>query len=419
MQPSSVPTTPSLRRSRRRAGSACGVVTVLLITASMQLARDRLPRLGRSSPAPRRTGHGRRAATDRAARHGAGGPGPRCGAGRAVRSCVAGQRRRVRAGGARRRLARGRPRRPGQRGHRDPRRTPRPLPREHRGGWAHLVVAPRAGTPMDTRLRGHLLRQPAGHVGVERPGARARGGPRAAHVRPRRPGCAIGRRRRPPPGRGAGPRACWPALRLRVEGERRPQPLPAHDPGRHRAHVPHPVRHRSPRGSSRSAPTGMHSAFWMLPQDSAVLQRRPRPGQPRSTSWSSSGDTRPRRGDHRLVRRPGYGPGWSSVSLGGKFSDARRALGTRPGVVAGVPRVLGRVDAGGVRLPRRRSRVLPREPGGVPRAGRTSCCRCWPRTTSSTTSAPATSTTRPRWTGSRSTRARPPRHGRRHHRPPT
>ena len=37
MQPSSVPTTPSLRRSRRRARSACGVVTVLLITASMQL----------------------------------------------------------------------------------------------------------------------------------------------------------------------------------------------------------------------------------------------------------------------------------------------------------------------------------------------------------------------------------------------
>ena len=37
MQPSSVPITPSLRRSRRRGGYACGVVTVLLITASMQL----------------------------------------------------------------------------------------------------------------------------------------------------------------------------------------------------------------------------------------------------------------------------------------------------------------------------------------------------------------------------------------------
>jgi beta-glucanase (GH16 family) len=70
---------------------------------------------------------------------------------------------------------------------------------------------------------------------------------------------------------------------------------------------------------------GMHSAFWMLPQDSMFYDDDPARGAEIDVMefWGDTG-----RGAETIGSFvTWHGPGWSSLSLGGKFDDARRALG--------------------------------------------------------------------------------------------
>ena len=84
----------------------------------------------------------------------------------------------------------------------------------------------------------------------------------------------------------------------------------------------------------------------------------------RSTSWSTSASSRPAT-THRLLHpllRHGLDLGLPGPGLPVRSSGPR----PRRGVVGQVPRLLRRVDARAVRLPRRRARVLPRDRGGLP-----------------------------------------------------
>ena len=70
---------------------------------------------------------------------------------------------------------------------------------------------------------------------------------------------------------------------------------------------------------------GMHSAFWMLPQDSRFYNDDPARGAEIDVMefWGDTG-----RGAETIGSFvTWHGPGWSSLSLGGKFPSARRALG--------------------------------------------------------------------------------------------
>lgn len=71
---------------------------------------------------------------------------------------------------------------------------------------------------------------------------------------------------------------------------------------------------------------GMHSAFWMLPRDSRFVTDDPSQGAEIDVMefWGDTG-----RGTETIGSFvTWHGPGWSSLSLGGKFPGARRALGT-------------------------------------------------------------------------------------------
>lgn len=70
---------------------------------------------------------------------------------------------------------------------------------------------------------------------------------------------------------------------------------------------------------------GMHSAFWMLPQDSRFVDDDPAQGAEIDVMefWGDTG-----RGAETIGSFvTWHGPGWSSLSLGDKFPGARRALG--------------------------------------------------------------------------------------------
>ncbi|HEX5919063.1 MAG TPA: glycoside hydrolase family 16 protein [Nocardioides sp.] len=70
---------------------------------------------------------------------------------------------------------------------------------------------------------------------------------------------------------------------------------------------------------------GMHSAFWMLPQDSRFVTDDPAQGAEIDVMefWGDTG-----RGAETIGSFvTWHGPGWSSLSLGAKFPAARRALG--------------------------------------------------------------------------------------------
>lgn len=70
---------------------------------------------------------------------------------------------------------------------------------------------------------------------------------------------------------------------------------------------------------------GMHSAFWMLPEGSRFYNDDPSRGAEIDVMefWGDSG-----RGQETIGSFvTWHGPGWSSLSIGGKFPDARRSLG--------------------------------------------------------------------------------------------
>jgi beta-glucanase (GH16 family) len=70
---------------------------------------------------------------------------------------------------------------------------------------------------------------------------------------------------------------------------------------------------------------GKHSAFWMLPEDSAFYDDDPARGAEIDVMefWGDTGPGAETIGSFVTW----HGPGWSSLSLGGKFPGARRALG--------------------------------------------------------------------------------------------
>ena len=257
MQPSSIAHVSAAACGADRSpgsGHACGVVTVLLIAASMQLLRDRARRaVGRAARrAPRR--HAVTvdvAAADRAARHRPRGPVRDDGPGRArslrpspgsevvleraVRGggwqVVGRERPRTAAGsatfspcaGARYRVAHRR--RAGC--------TWSSRPRATTARWTPDFEDTFSGSRLDTSVWNDQKRE-------------HESGLRAAHLRPRRPGCATA-------SATASSTSAWrwtrraPASRATTTGRRGApgtQPLPAHQPGRHRAHLLLPARHR-------------------------------------------------------------------------------------------------------------------------------------------------------------------------------
>ena len=200
-------------------------------------------------------------------------------------------------------------------------------------------------------------------------------------------------------------------------GSAGPQPLPAQQPGRHRAHLPHPARHR--RRPDQAAARRRHALGVLdAPPGQHVLRRRPRRGR------------RDRR--HGVLRREGpRRPRPSARSSPTTGPAGRRSASAGSSPTPGAPWARDREwweefhvfsvewTPDGVRLPRRRPRVLPREPGGVPGAG-------LPRAVDAGLGLRARRPRcrRPRRHGGGGLGAglrgrRPPRHGRRRARPPT
>ena len=255
MQPSSGSISARPGAQRRRAQARLRRCTVLLIAASAQLLATGSPGLGRAAPTPRRARSRSTSAARSSSPARAGGPAAARPWSRTFAPASPGSDVVVRAVGARTAAGAWSAAGPGPRRRRDRSPCAGASTAAHRRGRAHLVVAPRAGAPMGAALRGHLLRHAARHVGVERPGARARGGlaPRTcARVDPGARSVGGGVLHlgvAPDPARAGQP--CdydW-------KGTARPQPLPPHDPGRHRAHATSSSTASSPPGSSRSAPT--------------------------------------------------------------------------------------------------------------------------------------------------------------------
>jgi hypothetical protein len=285
MQRLSAPSTPSLRRSRRRARSARGVVTVLLITASLQLLATGSPA---SADHPRR--HAVRVTVDvlpPIAQPGTEPADPVRGSALVAHFAPASPRsdvvfeRAVRGGGWR----------VVGRDVQDSAGTATLAVRRglyrvstEAGGltWSSRRVRARRWTPdfEDTFSGSRLDKSVWNDQEREHEAVLA---PRTCALVD--PGCAIGRRWRPPPGRGAGPARAGQPCDYEWQGSagRSPYLLTTQVATEHTYLTQYGIA--AARIKLQRA-DGMHSAFWMLPRTVRSTTTTP-PGEPRSTSWSS------------------------------------------------------------------------------------------------------------------------------------